>query len=102
MTMRELFKKVETYNEVAEIIDIPYQAKLIFCIDDGRGSSIFDCKSYSTYKEFRRYFKQEIIDEITDFVLNSNEFDLGKATELRYTDKFGDERYYAFTPEIGM
>ena len=102
MTMRELFKKVETYNEVAEIIDIPYQAKLIFSIDDGRGSSIFDCKSYSTYKEFRRYFKQEIIDEITDFVLNSNEFDLGKATELRYTDRFGDERYYAFTPEIGM
>lgn len=102
MTMRELFKKVETYNEVAEMIDIPYQAKLIFSIDDGREHSIVDRKSYSTYKEFRRYFKQEIIDEITNFVLNSNDFDLGKATELRYTDKFGDDMYYAFTPEIGL
>lgn len=102
MTMRELFKKVETYNEVAQMIDIPYQAKLIFSIDDGREHSIVDRKSYSTYKEFRRYFKQEIIDEITNFVLNSDDFDLGKATELSYTDKFGDEMYYAFTPEIGI
>lgn len=94
MRMKDLFAKVDTYNEIADLLNVDYQAKICFVFGD------FVCPTFDNFKDFKNYFRQEIIDEIADFVLKSDEFEFNTTLEYTWTDRFGDTRVESFCPEL--
>ena len=69
MTMKELFKKVEGYNEIAQIIGT-YKAEIeLFEKDNGitLGHEHFD-----SYEMFRKYIKAEYVKEVADKLIKAD------------------------------
>lgn len=94
MKMKELFNELDIYNKISDLLGTGYHAKICFVFGET------DCPSFDNFKDFRSYFRQEIIDEIADFVLTSNDFEFNVTTEYTWVDKFGDTRQESFTPEL--
>ena len=93
MTMKELFKKVETYNEVAEMMGTD-KAKLVLTDID----IITKCEgSFKTYKEFTKFVKSEYQKEVAENLIKSKDWELdGEITfqwglNKEYTCKYGIE-----------
>ncbi len=82
MTIKEMFKKIEAYNEVAEIMRTD-KARLSFTYDSHWG------EKFDSFQSFRKWIRRELAKEIADFVLSSNEFEMDKEIEFRFTDRFG-------------
>ena len=93
MRMKDLFAKVSTYNEVADLLNTGYHAKICFVLDA-------DSSTFNDFKEFKQYFQQEVIDEVADFVLHSDEFDFNVPVEYSWTDRFGDTHQTYLCPEL--
>lgn len=84
MTIREIFKKINTYNEVAEMIR-DYTGKLIVKASFGFGCSYY-CKSFN---EFKKVAKREFITEAYDAILERDDYTLGEEKEIEVTLKYG-------------
>ena len=94
MRMKDLFAKVDTYNEVADLLQTGYKAKICFTFSD------FDSETFDSYKEFKSYLKTDVIDDIADFVLTSNAFEFNAVIEYDWIDAFEDTYHYSFCPEL--
>lgn len=93
MTMKELFKKVDTYNEIAEMMGTD-KAKLVLTDID----IITKCEgSFKTYKEFTKFVKSEYQKEVAENLIKSKDWELdGEITfqwgwNKEYTAKYGIE-----------
>lgn len=82
MTIKEMFKKVEAYNEVAELIG-SNKAVLEITLD------VHFSEKFSTYKEFKAYIKREWIDELAKAVEGYDKYEYETPLFFPYTDKFG-------------
>jgi len=78
MTMKEMFKKVETYNEIAELMGTD-KAKISFY-----DLPCFGGIHFSNYKEFSKYIRQEYIKEIADAILKHDGWEIDKEIEISY------------------
>lgn len=94
MTVREIFKKVDAYNEVAEIMGTD---KAIVKV---AGFSFSCLDEFENFKDFRAYLKREIIDTLANAVLACDEFENDKPVTITYTDIFGDA--YSTNIEVGI
>lgn len=83
MTIKEMLKKVETYNEVAEMLGTE-KAELRFVIDGWMLS-----EKVEDYKSFAKYVRHELIDEIADSVLKCNEYEFHKEQKFEIAGYFG-------------
>lgn len=83
MTIKELFKKVETYNEIAELLG-NRSAKIYFYIFP------YD-ESFSTYKAFSKYIRTEYLKEMADEILKYDGFKAGETATIKCISRFGDE-----------
>lgn len=84
MKIREMFKKVEAYNELAEIMNgekahVWFAEKSVITIGD----------AFKDYNEFRKYIRREYFKDVEDFVLNSDEWEIN--SEKTFTNNFGNE-----------
>ena len=93
MTMKELFKKVDTYNEIAEMMGTD-KAKLVLTDID----IITKCEgSFKTYKEFTKFVKSEYQKEVAENLIKSKDWELdGEITfqwgwNKEHTAKYGIE-----------
>ena len=93
MTMKELFKKVDTYNEIAEMMGTD-KAKLVLTYID----IITKCEgSFKTYKEFTKFVKSEYQKEVAENLIKSKDWELdGEITfqwgwNKEHTCKYGIE-----------
>lgn len=94
MRMKDLFDKMDTYNEIADLLQTGYEAKICFTFTD------FDSETFSNYKEFKSYLKAEVVDDLTNFILTSNAFEFNAVLEYDWVTSFGDVYHYSFCPEL--
>lgn len=75
MTMRELFKKIDAYNEIAHMMGTDKARIYFYDISDGisLGGERFD-----DYGIFRKYVKSEYQKEIADKILKADCWDFDK------------------------
>ena len=73
MKIREIFNKIENYNEIANYISYSSD-KVAIEFSDGRYSS----SQFSNFKEFRKFVKDEYINEVANFILNYDGWEVGQ------------------------
>ena len=83
MKIKEMTKKIATFNEVAEMIGAE-KAELRCSI--GFGFSVD-----ATYeKSFKKHIKNEYVDVMAKAILDYSDYEFGKEVEISVTDVFGD------------
>lgn len=83
MTIKELFKKIENYNEVAKMVGTK---GLYLHVTIGYTNDRFD-----TFKVFRKRLRDTYIDEVAEAILKNDSFALGEDVEINTVGRFGDE-----------
>lgn len=73
MTMKELFKKVETYNEIAELMKTDKAQLVLTNIDNGFISVEGHFKSY---KDFTKYVKGELFPDVAENLIKSKDWEI--------------------------
>lgn len=96
MTMKEMFKKVETYNEVAEMMRTD-KASVYFYDTNGSWTS---GEHFRTYNDFRKHIRNEYIKEVADLILKADTFEMDSETSFIYKDRFGEETISTFGAEL--
>lgn len=84
MTIKEMFKKVDGYNEVAEMLGTE-KAELRFKLDHWCLS-----EAAENYKSFAKYVRETYIKEIADAVLKCDKYELNKEMQFTVDGIFGD------------
>lgn len=83
MTIREMLKKIETYNEVAKELG-ERELELRFHLEFSSTKKITDMK------EFKKYLNYEFIPELVDAILKCDSYQIsGEYVNLVFDDKFG-------------
>lgn len=94
MTLKKLFDKVDTYNEIADLMRT--QRASIYFTD---GNYCFG-EQFSNYTEFRKYIKKEYIKEVADLILKSEDWEFDKQVKITWKDVFGDTYVSYLTAEL--
>ena len=82
MKMKEMFKKVEGYNEISELVNGD-KIHVWFA----ENSVISFGKSFTEYNEFRKYIRREYFKDVADFILGSDEWEMN--SEKEFTNDIG-------------
>lgn len=82
MTMKEMFKKVETYNEIA---DMMCSRKANICFSD----NTFTAECFEDYNSFRKFIKREYTAEVADKILKANSWEIDGKMTIEWVDCFG-------------
>ena len=77
MKIRDIFKKVETYNEVAEIMQTT-KAEVSF-------GEFYHSERFDNYEDFRKYVRREYITEFADKVLKFEEWEIDSEKEIEWS-----------------
>lgn len=78
MTLKDMFKKVEIYNEMAELMQTQ-KARIYFA--DLHGSYSYG-EHFNDYAGLRKYVRHEYINAIADKVLKSDGFEFDQEYEI--------------------
>lgn len=92
MKIRDMFKKVEGYNELADVMNT--EKAHIWFADVMAMGLIKNGENFKTYAEFRKYVRREYIKEVADFILNSDEFEMN--SEKEFTHGFSTATYEVY------
>lgn len=76
MTIKEMLKKVEGYNEVTQYLTID-PASLVF--EDTVGTYTANREYMTTYKTFTKFINDNYFDEIADAILSFTGYEFGEA-----------------------
>lgn len=83
MTYKELIKKIDTYNEIAELIGAD---KMEIRVNIGFSVS----EKVKDSKSFAKFIKDEYIDEVADAILRCSDYTFDNTVDLSVVDRFGD------------
>lgn len=89
MKIKEAFKKVETYNEIAELTheglkEIWFEETIAYSITNGVG--------FTDYAEFRKHVRKEYFKDVADMILESDDWTLNGEKEI--VSKSGHEMMF--------
>ena len=76
MKIKDLFKKVETYNEVADLMHTN-KAKIQF-------GEVFYSERFEHYNDFCKYVKREYIKEVAEKILSADNCEFDTEIEIEY------------------
>ena len=93
MTLKKLFDKVDTYNEVAELMNAR-KARIYF------SDSYFSGKHFDNYSSLRKYIKAEYIEELAGLILKADTWEFDKEVKFVWNDYFGDTHETIVTAEL--
>lgn len=82
MTIREMIKKIDGYNEIAEVIRQD-QVELRICV--GYCTSV----KVGSYREIASYLRHEYITDMANAIL-AGDYEFCTETEISIVDVFGD------------
>lgn len=82
MTYREMFKKVDAYNEVAKAMGAN-EAELRCRIGIGFSEGFKDAKT------FRKFINTTFIPELAEMILAYGEYEFNTEATILFTDRFG-------------
>lgn len=94
MTLKEMFKKVEAYNEIAELMRTDKAVIYLYSKDCHTG------KEFSKYEDLRKWVRKEFIKGTADRVLNHDGWEFDKEYTFNWIDNFGWEFNSTFTAEL--
>lgn len=92
MTIKEMIKKVNTYNNLSEEFGDRRRIVLKSCI--GLGSRVI--VRVNSWMEFRDYIKSEYIDVVAKMILACDQYSFTGKTEVTAVDSWG----YKFVEEV--
>ena len=84
MTIKEMFRKIETYNDIAKLVGTD-QIKITITVDT------FYIESFQYFADFRKWLKKEWISEMGEAFLKYADFEFNAEHLIEYEDIFGDE-----------
>lgn len=90
MTINEMLKKVEAYNEMSEIIGARFHSTVQLCMLD----TSFPCtESYfaEDSKSFKKTIKETYIDETAQQILSYKDYAFNTPVTFTHTDFTGSE-----------
>lgn len=93
MTLKDMMKKVETFNEIATQIGAD-TARLYF--QEGIGCGEW----FETWAELRKHIRREYVSEYAEVLLKADAFEINGTTEIEWTNKF--EQTYEHTIETAI
>lgn len=79
MKIKEAFKKIGAYNEVAELIGEEPKGIWFAC---ELCTNVHDGKTFKTYEELRKYIRREYIEDLAKKILESDEWTLNGDLEI--------------------
>ena len=78
MKIKEAFKKIETYNEIAELTNEDKRAlwfaDITSCVSFG--------EKFTDFSEFRKYVRHEYFKDVADIILNSDGWEFNGEKEI--------------------
>lgn len=91
MTLSKMFKKIEAYNEIAELMGTEkaqiYLADTTSCCVSG--------EHFKSFKDLRKYVMREYITEIAYQIINSDEWEINGEITIKWNGSV-----YKFTAEL--
>lgn len=87
MTIKEMIKKVDTYNEVARSMS-EWKNKAELHVKIGNFGEIITVKDF---KSFKSYMKAEYIDCVADAILNCADYHFDTEINVHAADYYGNE-----------
>lgn len=81
MTIRQLFKKVETYNEIAKKIGA-HEIEVNVTFD------YYRTESFSTFRSFKMFTDKELLEQLAEAILTSNRFEIGEKAVIEWDDNW--------------
>lgn len=94
MTLKEIFKKVETYNEIAELM-LSQKARVHFW-DCGCFSG--DC--FTDYKSLAKYIRREYFKPVADEILSAADYEIDGEKVIEWVDNFGSRYTLTIVVEL--
>jgi hypothetical protein len=86
MTLKQIFQKVEAYNEIAGLMQTN-KARIYFV--EYAGSSTCSWGDYFTnYSDLRKYIRKTYIKPVADAIIACDEWDFDKEVALDCGDRF--------------
>ena len=83
MTLKEMIKKVNTYNEVAKVLG---EKEIVLKMKERFGINI----TFETYAEIKKAVNEEYSDWAVNAVLNYDGYELNDTKEITVNTPFGD------------
>lgn len=83
MTIKEMLKKVEAHNEVAELVG-NHKAVLVM------GDEFSSRTEVQNMKAFRKFVKEEFIEEMAEAILNSKNYEFNETLFVTCKGRFGE------------
>lgn len=69
MKIKEAFKKVETYNEIADLANEEHKA---IWFADVIVDSVRDGETFTSFEDFRKYVRKSYFKDVADQILNED------------------------------
>lgn len=88
MKLKEMFKMVNQYNEVAGMIGKENVVVRMELDNDYR------YQDFKTLNELKNWFKEEVVDELTTKILDYDRYENGKEIELEWGCRYLDNQPY--------
>lgn len=85
MTIGDMIRKVDAFNEVAKSLGMRETAELRF-----RDVGFFS-KEVGTYREFKKCIKDEYLESAAKLILEYDGYQFGQKEEFVWVDRFGME-----------
>lgn len=87
MKIKEAFKKLDTYNELAELMNGDKMHVYFAEVTSGIGFG----ESFKSFADFRKYIRNEYFKEIADRILDDDGWELNGENELSgFAGRFSD------------
>ena len=85
MTINEMLKKVEAYNEVAELVG-SHKAVLVMEDESFRA----ELQSLKSFRKFERLVRDEYIEEMAEAILNSKNYEFNETLFVTCKGRLGE------------
>ena len=85
MTIKEMIKKIDGFNEVSRHLD--KTVAVLEFVD----SMPLRSEQVKDYKEFARFIRKTYISEVADAILSYKDYEFEKPYEIAVAGRFGDE-----------
>ena len=93
MTLKEMMKKIESFNEVASQIGADTARVYLY---DGVTSGEW----FETWTELRKAIRSEYVKEYADVVLKADTYEINGDTEIEYTSKLGTHKQLTLSTAV--
>lgn len=85
MTLREMFKKVETYNEIAELMRTDKAS--IYFAERVRAGIICSGQHFRSYSDLSKYIRREFFKEVADKLLKADNWEIDGEMEISFAGR---------------